>query len=103
MLWRPRWSGRRPRLWTASFWKPIQPFRLAGACGFQLIICIPTNRAQEAISQRGRQGAERQPSGLDRPEVNVRHEGLEKAKGVVNQPLDNIMKASPATECVRHP
>ena len=41
------------------FWKPTQPFRLAGACGFQLIICIPTNSAQEAIHQRGWQGPER--------------------------------------------
>ena len=103
MLWRPRSSGRQEHLWIASFWNPTQPFRLAGACGFQLIICIPTNSAQEAISQRGWQGAERQPSGLDRLEVYVRHEGREKAKDVVNQPLDDFMKPSPATECVQQP
>ena len=45
----------------------------------------------------------RQPSGPDRPEVYVLHEGQEKAKDVVNQPLDDIMKPSPATECVRQP
>ena len=36
-------------------------------------------------------------------EVNVRNEGREKAKDVVNQPLDDIMKPSPATERVQRP
>jgi hypothetical protein len=40
-------------LWIASFWNPTQPFRFADACGFQLIICIPTNSALERSLNAG--------------------------------------------------